>query len=236
MKTKCTLFGILLEITVPLQGELYKYSFLCPNGTLFQQVYFVCDWWFNVDCSRAEDYYYLNEELQTSREEYSKENSGKSGELKRSSLGSDKREGLRGGPSANEKRVGSTLETKNVRKKNRGSGLRRSGASQREISTASKSNPSQKTKDIDPIDLVFPDEEIESLNEPTVSINTLYDAPLEEVKSDQELIYSFEAEIPPENSRRLRDAEISNHQNSVASASIPSLLQKFVRLIESGAT
>merc|ERR1711892_958934 len=34
-------------------GGLTKYSFLCPNGTLFQQQYFVCDWWFNVDCSLA---------------------------------------------------------------------------------------------------------------------------------------------------------------------------------------
>merc|ERR1712025_1210815 len=35
-------------------GGLTKYSFLCPNGTLFQQQYFVCEWWFNVDCSLAE--------------------------------------------------------------------------------------------------------------------------------------------------------------------------------------
>ena len=33
------------------QGGLTKYSFLCPNGTLFNQQYFICDWWFNVDCS-----------------------------------------------------------------------------------------------------------------------------------------------------------------------------------------
>ena len=31
-----------------------KYSFLCPNGTIFNQGYFICDWWFNVDCSEAE--------------------------------------------------------------------------------------------------------------------------------------------------------------------------------------
>ena len=30
---------------------LSQFSFLCPNGTLFQQEYLVCDWWFNVDCS-----------------------------------------------------------------------------------------------------------------------------------------------------------------------------------------
>ena len=44
-------------------GGLTKYSFLCPNGTLFNQQYFVCDWWFNVDCSKVEDFYYLNEKL-----------------------------------------------------------------------------------------------------------------------------------------------------------------------------
>merc|ERR1719228_2565971 len=36
------------------EGGLTKYSFLCPNRTLFNQQYFICDWWFNVDCSLAE--------------------------------------------------------------------------------------------------------------------------------------------------------------------------------------
>ena len=40
---------------------LTKFSFLCPNGTMFQQKYFVCDWWFNVDCSTSEQFYFLNE-------------------------------------------------------------------------------------------------------------------------------------------------------------------------------
>ncbi|KAL7639897.1 UNVERIFIED_CONTAM: hypothetical protein RMT77_009310 [Armadillidium vulgare] len=35
-------------------------SFLCPNGTLFNQPLFVCDWWFNVDCSLASQSYQLN--------------------------------------------------------------------------------------------------------------------------------------------------------------------------------
>ena len=43
--------------------DLTKYSFLCPNGTLFNQQYFICDWWFNVDCSQAEDFYSLNEDV-----------------------------------------------------------------------------------------------------------------------------------------------------------------------------
>merc|ERR1719435_403131 len=46
---------------------LTKYSFLCPNGTLFQQQYFVCDWWFNVDCSTAQDFYSLNDEVAAER-------------------------------------------------------------------------------------------------------------------------------------------------------------------------
>ena len=49
-------------------GGLTKYSFLCPNGTLFNQQYFVCDWWFNVDCSLAGGLYTLNEEVAADRE------------------------------------------------------------------------------------------------------------------------------------------------------------------------
>ena len=44
-------------------GTKYKYSFLCPNGTMFSQAYFICDWWFNVDCSASESFYSLNEEV-----------------------------------------------------------------------------------------------------------------------------------------------------------------------------
>ena len=40
-----------------------RYSFLCPNGTLFSQLYFVCDWWYNFDCGTAEQLYQLNEQL-----------------------------------------------------------------------------------------------------------------------------------------------------------------------------
>merc|ERR1711970_1372035 len=55
---------------------LTKYSFLCPNGTLFQQQYFVCDWWFNVDCSLAEQFYSLNEEIAAEREANSPASTG----------------------------------------------------------------------------------------------------------------------------------------------------------------
>ena len=33
--------------------SLYPVSFLCPNGTIFNQEVFTCDWWFNVDCGAA---------------------------------------------------------------------------------------------------------------------------------------------------------------------------------------
>ena len=50
------------------EGGLIKYSFLCPNGSLFDQQYFICDYWFNVDCSLAESLYGLNEEIAAERE------------------------------------------------------------------------------------------------------------------------------------------------------------------------
>merc|ERR1711962_1126610 len=50
------------------EGGLTKYSFLCPNGTLFNQQYFICDWWFNVDCSLAESLYSLNADIAAERE------------------------------------------------------------------------------------------------------------------------------------------------------------------------
>ncbi len=50
-EAQCQAFHI---CTADGQGGLAKYSFLCPNGTIFNQEYFICDWWFNVDCSKAE--------------------------------------------------------------------------------------------------------------------------------------------------------------------------------------
>jgi hypothetical protein len=41
---------------------LRTYSVLCPNGTVFNQGVFVCDWWFNFDCAEAEGLYGLNDE------------------------------------------------------------------------------------------------------------------------------------------------------------------------------
>ncbi|KAK4016535.1 hypothetical protein OUZ56_031492 [Daphnia magna] len=40
-----------------------RFSFLCPNGTLFDQRAFVCKWWFNVDCASSANYYNLNDAI-----------------------------------------------------------------------------------------------------------------------------------------------------------------------------
>ena len=38
-------------------------SFLCPNGTIFNQAALTCDWWFNVRCASTPQLYVLNERL-----------------------------------------------------------------------------------------------------------------------------------------------------------------------------
>ena len=45
---------------------------LCA-GTLFQQEYFTCDWWFNVDCKMARKLWSLNINLAAERQEYSRQ-------------------------------------------------------------------------------------------------------------------------------------------------------------------
>ncbi|KAF5295116.1 hypothetical protein FQA39_LY13267 [Lamprigera yunnana] len=38
-------------------------SFLCPNGTQFNQAVFSCDWWFNVRCDLSTRLYIINARL-----------------------------------------------------------------------------------------------------------------------------------------------------------------------------
>ena len=40
-----------------------KWTFLCPNGTIFNQEIFTCVWWFDFDCQNAEQLYSVNEDL-----------------------------------------------------------------------------------------------------------------------------------------------------------------------------
>ena len=62
---ECQAFQICVKTR---RGRLEKISFLCPNGSLFDQQYFICDFWFNVDCSLAQSLYYLNDEIAEQRE------------------------------------------------------------------------------------------------------------------------------------------------------------------------
>ncbi|CAB4059515.1 unnamed protein product [Lepeophtheirus salmonis] len=64
-EAECQAFHI---CSADASGGLAKYSFLCPNGTLFNQEYFICDWWFNFDCAQAEELYSRNEEIAAERE------------------------------------------------------------------------------------------------------------------------------------------------------------------------
>ena len=43
-------------------------AFLCPNGTIFNQQYFVCDWWYNIDCAQQPQFYSLNSLLSQEQE------------------------------------------------------------------------------------------------------------------------------------------------------------------------
>ncbi|XP_035208719.1 U-scoloptoxin(01)-Cw1a-like [Stegodyphus dumicola] len=38
-----------------------KFTFLCPNQTVFNQAYLVCDYPWNVDCSTADGLYSVND-------------------------------------------------------------------------------------------------------------------------------------------------------------------------------
>ncbi len=50
---ECQQFHICVTDESGSSNSPLKFTFLCPNGTLFNQQYFICDWWFNVDCSQV---------------------------------------------------------------------------------------------------------------------------------------------------------------------------------------
>ena len=56
----CQLFHMCVDEGT-LSPPFTDYTFLCPNGTIFNQQYFICDWWFNVDCDIADTFYNLND-------------------------------------------------------------------------------------------------------------------------------------------------------------------------------
>ncbi|XP_066951169.1 pro-resilin-like [Macrobrachium rosenbergii] len=57
-EARCQVFHICQDRP---NGRRQQDSFLCPNGTIFNQQYLVCDWWFNFDCADAESFYSVNE-------------------------------------------------------------------------------------------------------------------------------------------------------------------------------
>uniref|UniRef100_A0A1A9VN25 Chitin-binding type-2 domain-containing protein n=1 Tax=Glossina austeni TaxID=7395 RepID=A0A1A9VN25_GLOAU len=52
----------------------HQYSFLCPNGTVFNQAVRVCDWWSNVNCPGSEQLYENNDELYQATEPHAGSN------------------------------------------------------------------------------------------------------------------------------------------------------------------
>ncbi|XP_026320824.1 uncharacterized protein LOC113230929, partial [Hyposmocoma kahamanoa] len=55
LETNCQAFRVCTS------GSTYGFqSFLCPNGTLFNQAVFVCDWWMNVNCQKSEELFSNN--------------------------------------------------------------------------------------------------------------------------------------------------------------------------------
>ena len=44
----CQMYHMCVSST---NGEFKKFSFLCPNGTIFDQDKLACNRWFDVDCS-----------------------------------------------------------------------------------------------------------------------------------------------------------------------------------------
>ncbi|XP_037080334.1 nascent polypeptide-associated complex subunit alpha, muscle-specific form-like [Pollicipes pollicipes] len=55
METRCQVFHI-------CHANIMD-SFICPEGTVFNQKVFVCDWWFNVNCDSSPDFYSLNNRI-----------------------------------------------------------------------------------------------------------------------------------------------------------------------------
>ena len=54
---------ILMQVFHVCHHDGRQDSFLCPNGTVFNQKYFVCDWWYNFNCEDAPFFYPVNAAL-----------------------------------------------------------------------------------------------------------------------------------------------------------------------------
>ncbi|XP_052743782.1 uncharacterized protein LOC112058049 isoform X1 [Bicyclus anynana] len=57
VETNCQVFRVCTL------GSTYGFqSFICPNGTLFNQAVLVCDWWMKVNCKNSRELFKLNDE------------------------------------------------------------------------------------------------------------------------------------------------------------------------------
>ncbi|XP_055630098.1 uncharacterized protein LOC129770923 isoform X2 [Toxorhynchites rutilus septentrionalis] len=67
-KTRCQVFRVCANTDDTGSG----FAFLCPNGTLFNQKYLVCDWYTNVRCEETANYYKINERIGKTVSSFSK--------------------------------------------------------------------------------------------------------------------------------------------------------------------
>ncbi|XP_068206929.1 pro-resilin-like [Palaemon carinicauda] len=104
-------------------GRRQQDSFLCPNGTIFNQQYLVCDWWFNFDCADAEDFYSVNELIGVQPYGYGKSNGNGNGNNGYGSNGNGNGNGNNGyGSNGNGKKNGNGNGRKNGKKNGNGNG------------------------------------------------------------------------------------------------------------------
>ncbi|XP_045119678.1 uncharacterized protein LOC123509454 [Portunus trituberculatus] len=56
LETRCQVFHV-------CEPGNAQHDFLCPKGTIFNQKYIVCDWWYNVDCPRSPEFFDINQDF-----------------------------------------------------------------------------------------------------------------------------------------------------------------------------
>ncbi|KAI9565895.1 hypothetical protein GHT06_009693 [Daphnia sinensis] len=60
VETRCQVFHVCTNIP---DADPIKSSFLCPNGTVFNQEVFVCQWWPDVNCASSPQFFELNRNI-----------------------------------------------------------------------------------------------------------------------------------------------------------------------------
>lgn len=60
VETRCQVFHV---CSTQPDNIVIKNSFLCPNGTLFNQENFACQWWADIDCPTSDQFFKLNENI-----------------------------------------------------------------------------------------------------------------------------------------------------------------------------